>query len=113
MLMLEYHLPPVTQAGAEVSLGELRRSLEQRGDAMSKQHNVATELNEYLKELHLPRRATQETLSYEQFLLELVEQECQERRAHRIEQLLRSSRLPLDKTLSNFDLKRLPTKAAR
>lgn len=90
---------------------------------MSQPRNVSAELNEYLKELHLPairrvfeenvRRATQETLSYEQFLLELVERECQERRAHRIERLLRSSRLPLDKTLDTFDLKRVPAKAAR
>lgn len=84
---------------------------------------VGAELNEYLKELHLPairrcyeekaQRATQETLSYEHFLLELVEQECQERRAHRIERLLKSSRLPLEKTLDNFEMKRLPVKAAR
>lgn len=90
---------------------------------MSKPRDVGAELNAYLKELHLPairrafeekaRRAMQETLSYEQFLVELVELECQERRAHRIERLLRSSRLPLDKTLDNFDLKRLPAKAAR
>jgi DNA replication protein DnaC len=90
---------------------------------MSQPRNVGAELNEYLKELHLPavrrsfeekaRRATQETLGYEQYLLELVELECQERRAHRIERLLRSSRLPLDKTLDNFDMKRLPAKAAR
>ncbi len=90
---------------------------------MSQLRNVGAELNEYLKELHLPairrmfeenaRRATQETLSYEQFLLELVELECQERREHRIERLLRSSRLLLDKTLDNFDLKRVPAKAAR
>lgn len=90
---------------------------------MSQPRNVGAELNEYLKELHLPairrmfeenaRRATQETLSYEQFLLELVELECQERREHRIERLLRSSRLLLDKTLDNFDLKRVPAKAAR
>ena len=74
---------------------------------MSKRRNVATELNEYLKELHLPairrcfeeraRRATQETLSYEHFLLKLVEQEFQERRAHRIERLLRSWRFPWTK----------------
>jgi DNA replication protein DnaC len=90
---------------------------------MSQPRNIGAELNEYLKELHLPairrvfeenaRRATQETLSYEQFLLELVERECQERRAHRIERLLRSSRLPLDKTFDTFDLKRVPAKAAR
>ena len=90
---------------------------------MSQPRDVGAELNAYLKELHLPvirrsfeekaRQATQETLSYQQFLLELVELECQERRAHRIERLLRSSRLPLDKTLDNFDMKRLPAKAAR
>ena len=90
---------------------------------MSQPRDVAAELHAYLEELHLPairgsfeekaRRALQETLSYEQYLLELVELECQERRAHRIERLLRSSRLPLDKTLDNFDMKRLPAKAAR
>lgn len=90
---------------------------------MSQPRDVGAELNAYLKELHLPvirrsfeekaRQATQETLSYQQFLLELVELECQERRAHRIERLLRSSRLPLDKTLDNFDMKRLPARAAR
>ena len=84
---------------------------------------VGAELSDYLKELHLPtirrcyeekvQRATQETLGYEEFLLELVELECQERRAHRIERLLKSSRLPLEKTLGNFDMKRLPAKAAR
>ena len=90
---------------------------------MSPPRDVGAELNAYLKELHLPmirrsfeekaRQATQETLSYQQFLLELVELECQERRAHRIERLLRSSRLPLDKTLDNFDMQRLPARAAR
>ena len=90
---------------------------------MSQPRDVGAELNAYLKELYLPairrsfeekaRRALQETLSYEQFLLELMELECQERRAHRIERLLRSSRLPLDKTLDNFDIKRLPARAAR
>ena len=90
---------------------------------MSQPRDVGAELNAYLKELHLPvirrsfeekaRQATQETLSYQQFLLELVELECQERRAHRIERLLRSSRLPIDKTLDNFDMKRLPARAAR
>jgi DNA replication protein DnaC len=81
------------------------------------------ELNQYLKELHLPavrhsyeekaRQAERETLGYEQYLLELVERECQERREHRIARLLRASRLPLEKTIENFDMKRLPVKAAR
>jgi len=81
------------------------------------------DLNQYLKELHLPtvrrcfeekaRQAERETLGYEQYLLELVERECQERREHRITKLLRASRLPLEKTMENFEMKRLPAKAAR
>ena len=59
------------------------------------------------------RRAVQETLSYEQYLLELTDQECSDRRGRRIERMLRESRLPLDKTLSAFDQKRLPAKVAR
>jgi DNA replication protein DnaC len=90
---------------------------------MSKTREVKKELTEYLRELHLPairrsfeeaaRQAERETLGYEQYLLELVERECQERRANRIARLLQASRLPLEKTLENFDVKRLPTKAAR
>lgn len=90
---------------------------------MSTTRDVRKELNEYLKELHLPairrgyeekaRRAGQESLGYEQFLLELFEQECQERRANRITRLLQASQLPLEKTFDNFDLKRLPVKLAR
>ena len=59
------------------------------------------------------RRAAQETLSYEQYLLALTNQECDERRSRRIERMLRESRLPLDKTLSSFELPRLPTKVSR
>jgi len=76
-----------------------------------------------LKELHLPtfresfeplaRRAEQETLSYEQYLLELSQRECQVRMANRIERLLRQSRLPLEKDLAGFDLTRLPAKVGR
>lgn len=61
----------------------------------------------------MAQRAQQETLSYEQFLLELVTRECEARRANRIDRLLQHSRLPLEKTLDAFDLKRLPAKAAR
>ena len=52
-------------------------------------------------------------MSYEQYLFELAELECQERRQNRIARLLQESKLPLEKTLENFDLKRLPQKAAR
>ena len=59
------------------------------------------------------RQAERDTPSYEQYLLDLAERECQERRENRITRLLRDSKLPLEKTLENFDLKRLPPKAAR
>jgi len=55
----------------------------------------------------------QETLSYEQYLLELSERECQVREANRTERLLRQSRLPLEKDLASFNLGRLPAKVAR
>lgn len=85
--------------------------------------DVKSVLNGYLRELHLPTfrecfeevagRAQQETLSYEQYLLELCQRECEVRRANRIERLLRQSKLPLEKSLENFDMKRLPVKVAR
>jgi len=90
---------------------------------MSKPRDLKKELSEYLRELHLPamlrcfeekaRQAERETLGYEQYLLDLVERECQERREHRITRLLQASKLPLEKKLDNFALKRLPQKAAR
>src|SRR5208282_2624110 len=78
---------------------------------------------ECLRELHLPtfregfedlaRRAIQESLSYEQYLGELAERECQMRRTNRIERWLRDSDLPVEKSLARFDMKRLPAKVAR
>ena len=77
----------------------------------------------HLKELRLPtvrqcyeetaRRAERETLSYERYLLEVIARECEQRRKTRVERLLRESELPLEKSLPNFDVKRLPTKAQR
>jgi DNA replication protein DnaC len=90
---------------------------------MSKPRDVKKELQDCLRELHLPairrcfeekaRQAERETLSCEQYLLELVQLECLERRNNRIARLLRESKLPLEKTIENFDLKRLPSKAGR
>jgi len=84
---------------------------------------VNATLLDQLRTLHLPafregfeetaRKAVQETLSYEQYLLELTNRECDERRTRRIDRMLRESGLPLEKTLSSFDLKRLPAKVAR
>ncbi len=55
-------------------------------------------------------QARSESLSYEQYLLGLVRQERDRRRAKRIERNLKESHLPLEKTMDSFDLKRLPIK---
>ncbi len=74
----------------------------------------------YLKELHLPTvracfeevalKAQQESLGYEHYLLEVAARECEVRRHKRIQKLLRESQLPLEKSLEEFDLNRLPRK---
>jgi len=56
------------------------------------------------------QRAQQESLSYERYLLSLAQLECQERRHKRVERILRESRLPLEKSLENFDRGRLTRK---
>lgn len=76
-----------------------------------------------LRDLHLPtirseyesaaERARQESLSYERYLLDLAERECDSRRSRRVERLLRESKLFMEKGLSTLDLKRLPPKAAQ
>jgi DNA replication protein DnaC len=76
-----------------------------------------------LQELHLPavraqyeavaRQATAESWSYADYLRELLERECQQRRQHRIERLLKGSKLPLEKSWSALDLKRLPPKVVQ
>jgi DNA replication protein DnaC len=83
---------------------------------------IKTQLKKYLKELRLPtilkcyedqgQRAGEEGLSFEQYLLCLLELECEVRRQNRIARLLRESKLPLEKSLAAFDLKRLPAKVS-
>ena len=85
--------------------------------------SVKKRLEEYLKELHLPtvresfeevaHKAGKEELSYEQYLLELVELESQIRLENRIQRLMRQSKLPLEKDIASFELKRLPAKVKR
>jgi DNA replication protein DnaC len=55
-------------------------------------------------------QAVREGLSYERFLLEVLERETAERDRNRIERRLRESRLPLEKSLAAFELGRLPVK---
>jgi len=75
-----------------------------------------------LKSLHMPtiRRSYEEVAeqaradswSYEQYLLELLNLECEVRQQNRISRNLRISKLPPSKTFENFDKKRLPAKVA-
>lgn len=90
---------------------------------MNRTGQVKSAVVENLKELRLramlacfedtARRAEKETLSYEQYLLELCERECEQRQGNRVRRLLQDSGLPLEKSLANFDLKRLPAKVSR
>jgi DNA replication protein DnaC len=58
----------------------------------------------------LARTAEEQTLRYEEYLLELVLKECEVRHNKRIARLLRDSKLPLEKNFDTFELKRLPLK---
>ncbi len=58
----------------------------------------------------LTEQAESESLGYLEFLLSVLEAECQARRIRRIDRRLRESRLPLEKNLETFELKRLPQK---
>ena len=90
---------------------------------MGKERDTKALLSSYLKELCLStirksyadvaRQAQQESLPYEEYLLELAELECLSRRNNRIERNLRESKLPRDKNLDTFDLKRVPPKVAQ
>lgn len=81
---------------------------------------IKKKLNRCLRQLHLPgimeyyeefhRLALKESLSYEEFLLELLEKECEVRTRNRISRFLKESKLPLEKSMENFDLKRLDVK---
>lgn len=83
-------------------------------------NNLQTQLYESLGELYLTTvrkvyaeqagRASKDSLSYEQYLFNVVDQECETRRNRRIERLLRESHLPLEKNIDAFDKSRLPKK---
>ena len=84
--------------------------------------DIRLRLGNLLKELKLSTikkcyeeaalQAERESLSYERYLLYLLEKECEERLQKRIERSLRESHIPLEKSLNTFDLKRLPRKVA-
>jgi len=82
--------------------------------------NMHKQLIDLLKELHLPmfreyytefaEKALAEDMSYAHYLFELAQRECEVRRANKIARLVKASKLPMEKTMVNFDLKRLPLK---
>ena len=77
-------------------------------------------LTNYLIELRLPtirdsyeeiaQQATNNSLSYEQYLYDLVETECDNKRNNRIKRLLKASQLPLEKRMDQFKQDRLTLK---
>ena len=70
----------------------------------ARSRKIHTELVTLLKELHLPmfreyyvecaRKAVQEELSYERYLLELAQHECEVRRYNKIARIVKASKLP-------------------
>lgn len=87
---------------------------------MDKTLKTSQRLSDSLKELHLPgileywekitENAVKNSWAYEDYLLNLLEEECQSRYNRRVDRLLKTSGLELDKTMERFDLKRLPLK---
>ena len=85
--------------------------------------NLAEEMTRALTELYLStmqaqyeevsRQATAETWGYADYLLELTQRECQQRREKRTERVLKRSKLPLAKSWGALDLKRLPAKVVQ
>jgi DNA replication protein DnaC len=83
-------------------------------------NDIHKQLIHLLKELRLPmfreyfaelsQKAVQQDLTYEQYLLELAQREYEVRRLNKIERLIKSSKLPLEKTFDNFEFKRMPLK---
>ena len=79
---------------------------------------MSAELIDCLRELRLPAvrdtyqehaaQARRESHSYERYLTGLMEHEIAERRHKRVARMLRDSSLPLEKTLSTFERRRLP-----
>lgn len=75
---------------------------------------------DYLKQLHMPaarrcyeqlaEKARNDSWGYEQYLQQVVKQECESRWQNRITRNLNISKLPPSKTLENLNAKRLPAK---
>ncbi len=85
----------------------MTKTLETQLDICLTELNLATARRQCIELAH---KAESESLGYQEFLLSILEAECHGRRIRRIDRRLRESRLPLEKNLDTFDLKRLPQK---
>ena len=80
--------------------------------------DLSQKISNHLKKLLLPtirsefktriETAERENLNYEEFLLELLEIELEQRDANRFNKWMKTSLLPFSKNLSSFDSTRLP-----
>jgi DNA replication protein DnaC len=87
---------------------------------MLKKNKLHQQINDYLRELNisdlrgqyieLGKKAQQESMSYEEYLLELLQIQFEIRHTNRINRYLKESRIPVEKNIDTFDLKRLPRK---
>jgi len=87
---------------------------------ISQKNTLKKQLNYHLTELKLPtikreyeemaKQALKEPLSYEHYLSELMSAEFDNKHHHKIQRLLKVSRLPLDKRLDQFQQERVPLK---
>ena len=68
-------------------------------------------IKEFFKEV--TERAEKEELGYGEYLLELLEIEASQRNHKRVGRYLHESKLPLEKCVKTFDMKRLPFKTRR
>ncbi|MCP4258018.1 MAG: hypothetical protein GY774_10895, partial [Planctomycetes bacterium] len=88
-----------------------------------KDHTGDAALDILLKTMRLPSilqqyrqvaaEAEREGWGFIEFLKQLITIEVEDRRVRKLERLLKRSHLPKDKTLSSFDLARMPTKIRR
>ncbi len=84
---------------------------------------ISKRLLQLFKDLHLAAvrenykeitiHAEKEEMGYDEYLLELLESESENRRIKRIKRYLHESKLPLEKSMETFDKKRLPVKVKR
>ena len=90
---------------------------------MNTAHTIQADVTQALKTLHLPTiracydtvadQARAEELSYEHYLLEVLQRECETRQFNRINRYVADAKLPLEKTIDTFERTRLsrPLKA--